>query len=198
MKQRVLNKRQYNTSRIGMYVTFACSWPSVTSLQKQPVFFRPALSDIDNIDCRLAEYWTLRFADTTTNTEFEVHVRLFKGHDFPIPVANAFFLKPDCFLRRGADFFADNAGTRMRPGQAPAGVDHGKADFNFHLFFKRQLLNRIRGTDLATEGATILAVTDARHEYGRPDALHTRFEQRRLKPVRDADFHALAAFDAPF
>lgn len=142
-------------------------------------------------------YGASGFADAATDAEVEVDFRLFQSDPFPFLVPYLYGFKPNGLLRRGADLLADDAGRRVGEWQAPARVDHGKADSDLCLFLNRQLLDRSGGTYLTAEGAPVFAIADFRNQHGRPDPLQAGIEKSGLKTVGRANLHAFAAFYAP-
>ena len=160
------------------------------------VIFRAGLAGTCDIDGGLAGNGTTRLADAAADAETEINLGSLENHLPAFPVLHLHLLQPDGFLRRWANFLADDTGCRVRVGKASSRIDHGEADPDRCFFFRSQFPDGACGTDLSAEGAAVFAIADLRDKNRRPDPFKTGIEECRLKAVGDADLHALAAFDA--
>ena len=115
-------------------------------------------------------------------------------HD-PIPeLVDA--LEQDGLLRHRAHLLAHDAVTLIGPRDAPILIDVGDTDDGEALLLQLQRRNRADRADLAARGTRVVAIPQAWHEHGSPQAFQSGLRYGRMDGAGRARAGALAAAQA--
>ena len=147
------------------------------------------------------------FAGAASHAAAGIDARLFEGLDVSGRIDDLRFLHVDGLGRDRAPLFADDAIGGHGPGQTTAAVIGRCAQTHRLVLLAnadhpallpgRNLPDGSGGANLGTEHATGLAIADARHQSGRPEAFETGLVEAGMERGVGANLHALAAADAP-
>ena len=136
------------------------------------------------------------FADTASGAELLHYVRFFQNQFLTRVVRLFNFFKTYSLFRDGTVFFADYAVQFLRVRETVVLVDDCKTDHRYLLLLEGKIGYGAGRADLAAQVAIIFAVSEARDDHGREEAVEACLERGWIERISRTDLHAFPAAHA--